>query len=260
MIKFFRNIRQTLIMENKNSKYLKYAIGEIVLVVIGILIALQINNWNTKRIERNEEIQILTNLKAEFNDAIDQLIYLDTIRVDFLSATESILKISNSDLPYDHKVLDSIFMHTLYSPTFNDPVGSLQALVSSNRIDLVKNNVLKVQLMAWPSECIDMTEGEIVENNMANNQYTSLLFGYVSLANVLDNFKISDLNFNRINKIKGVIPSKFIDSDYIGLLKDKKFINTLHMRATFINISKHESMLLINKAKEIIELIDSELL
>jgi len=49
MIKFFKHIRQNLIMENKTSKYLKYAIGEIVLVVIGILIALQINNWNEER-------------------------------------------------------------------------------------------------------------------------------------------------------------------------------------------------------------------
>lgn len=46
MIKFFRTIRQNLIMENKTGKYLKYAIGEIVLVVIGILIALSINTWN----------------------------------------------------------------------------------------------------------------------------------------------------------------------------------------------------------------------
>ena len=49
MVKFFRTIRQSLIMENKTSKYLKYAIGEVVLVVIGILIALQINNWNEQR-------------------------------------------------------------------------------------------------------------------------------------------------------------------------------------------------------------------
>ena len=49
MIKFFRKIRQNLLMENKTSKYFKYAIGEIVLVVIGILIALQINNWNEER-------------------------------------------------------------------------------------------------------------------------------------------------------------------------------------------------------------------
>ena len=49
MIKFYRKIRQNLIMENNTSKYFKYAIGEIVLVVIGILIALQINNWNEKQ-------------------------------------------------------------------------------------------------------------------------------------------------------------------------------------------------------------------
>ncbi|MCB0461581.1 MAG: DUF6090 family protein [Flavobacteriaceae bacterium] len=49
MIKFFRHIRKSLLMENKTGKYFKYAIGEIVLVVIGILIALSINNWNEKR-------------------------------------------------------------------------------------------------------------------------------------------------------------------------------------------------------------------
>ena len=49
MIKFFRKIRQNLLLENKTSKYFSYAIGEIVLVVIGILIALSINNWNEER-------------------------------------------------------------------------------------------------------------------------------------------------------------------------------------------------------------------
>lgn len=49
MIKFFRTIRQNLLSEGKTGKYLKYAIGEIILVVIGILIALQINNWNEER-------------------------------------------------------------------------------------------------------------------------------------------------------------------------------------------------------------------
>jgi hypothetical protein len=49
MLKFFRKIRQNLLMENKTRKYLTYAVGEIVLVVIGILIALQINNWNEQR-------------------------------------------------------------------------------------------------------------------------------------------------------------------------------------------------------------------
>jgi hypothetical protein len=66
MIKLFRKIRQNLIMENKTANYLKYAIGEIILVVIGILIALQINNWNTNRINTIEEGKIIRNLNSEF--------------------------------------------------------------------------------------------------------------------------------------------------------------------------------------------------
>ena len=66
MIKFFRKIRQNLLMENKTGKYLKYAIGEDVLVVIGILIALQINNWNEKRKDSNTEQVILKRLQKEY--------------------------------------------------------------------------------------------------------------------------------------------------------------------------------------------------
>jgi hypothetical protein len=62
MIKFFRKIRQRLLTENKFSKYLIYAIGEIVLVVIGILIALQINNWNQKKTERKVEQGYISSL------------------------------------------------------------------------------------------------------------------------------------------------------------------------------------------------------
>lgn len=59
MLKFFRHIRQNTIMENKTSKYIKYALGEIVLVVIGILIALSINNWNETRKTKKFEQEIL---------------------------------------------------------------------------------------------------------------------------------------------------------------------------------------------------------
>lgn len=65
MIKFFRNIRKTLIEESKTSKYIKYAIGEIILVVIGILIALQINNWNSFQNDRELEKQYLENFLIE---------------------------------------------------------------------------------------------------------------------------------------------------------------------------------------------------
>jgi len=62
MIKFFRHIRQNLIMENKTGKYLKYAIGEIVLVMIGILLALQVNNWNENRKSLIKELSLVSQL------------------------------------------------------------------------------------------------------------------------------------------------------------------------------------------------------
>ena len=64
MIKFFRRIRQQLLSENKTSKYLLYAIGEIILVVIGILIALQINNWNEIQKLKGEEIKLIQSFKT----------------------------------------------------------------------------------------------------------------------------------------------------------------------------------------------------
>ena len=63
MIKLFSNIRQKLLAEGKTSNYLKYAIGEIVLVMIGILLALQINNWNEVRKDRAYEVKMLAQIK-----------------------------------------------------------------------------------------------------------------------------------------------------------------------------------------------------
>ena len=107
MIKFFRHIRKNLLMKNRTAKYFKYAIGEITLVVIGILIALQINNWNQKRIDRNnfdEQINLVleeleVNHKAiETNylllaDSITNMILSDTLKVeDYLSSSNYRLK------------------------------------------------------------------------------------------------------------------------------------------------------------------------
>ena len=67
MIKFFRIVRQKMLTENKFSKYLIYAIGEIILVVIGILIALSINNWNQNRLDKNEEELLLSAIAKKMN-------------------------------------------------------------------------------------------------------------------------------------------------------------------------------------------------
>ena len=74
MIKFFRRIRQRLLSENKIIKYLLYAVGEIVLVVIGILIALNINNWNQEIKTKKQEIKILAELKNDLKTNLNEII------------------------------------------------------------------------------------------------------------------------------------------------------------------------------------------
>jgi len=73
MIKFFRKIRQKMLSESKFNKYLIYAIGEIILVVIGILIALSINNWNENRKTQNQLTLILYSLIEDLNDDLEYL-------------------------------------------------------------------------------------------------------------------------------------------------------------------------------------------
>lgn len=68
MTKFFQKIRHKLVVENKTSKYFKYAFGEIILVVVGILIALQINNWNETKRETQKREQLILSLKTKLKE------------------------------------------------------------------------------------------------------------------------------------------------------------------------------------------------
>ncbi len=93
MIKFFRKIRQNLLLENKTGKYLKYAIGEIVLVVIGILIALQINNWNeSRKLQKNINTYLNQKLVNLREDQL-KLIELKEFRLDAAEKSKQLLNI-----------------------------------------------------------------------------------------------------------------------------------------------------------------------
>ena len=95
MLKFFRKIRQNLLMENKTGKYLKYAIGEIVLVVVGILIALQINNWNQNRLNTQTEAELLQAISSKMKFNIRQHTMGSTRYKSVIEAAEALLIASN---------------------------------------------------------------------------------------------------------------------------------------------------------------------
>ncbi|NVK48128.1 MAG: hypothetical protein HWE09_00070 [Cyclobacteriaceae bacterium] len=93
MIKFFRKIRQRLLTQNQFSKYLIYAVGEIVLVVIGILIALQINNWNTAKVQERQRQNFLTDLGEEIRKTQQNDFNPFTIYSQYFLEMDSILEL-----------------------------------------------------------------------------------------------------------------------------------------------------------------------
>ena len=100
MIKFFRRIRKSLLLENKLSKYLLYAVGEILLVVVGILIALQVNNWNEEKKYKINERIILEDLKKNIETNND-ILQKGLIQLEALNNSSSIiLKVLRENLPY----------------------------------------------------------------------------------------------------------------------------------------------------------------
>ena len=113
MFKFFRRIRQQLLSENKFSKYLLYAVGEIILVVIGILIALSINNWNEDRKQKKEEkglyVQIIKDLDEDHDLLLNHLTLSESLKTMFKNLYEySAGKTDTLDMEYPVLLFQSI--------------------------------------------------------------------------------------------------------------------------------------------------------
>ena len=149
MIKFFRKIRQNLIMENKTSKYFKYAIGEIILVVIGILIALQINNRNQKRLQKLTLSNYYESMHEELEssrDKLDNLILGIDSLVILNRKTLEILSSNNKDsIPTLQKTLGAL--GTAWGNNFNYPI--VQEFMNEGYLAKVNNTKIKEELQAF---------------------------------------------------------------------------------------------------------------
>ena len=137
MLNFFRRIRRNLANQNKFVQYSRYAIGEIVLVVIGILIALQINNWNEQRKEIVQEQKILLQLKLDFNKNLEQLDEKISMRSDIIEASIKLLGFIDNPESIE---LDSIFFQLSFlitDPTFDPKKNNL---IESGNLNLIRND------------------------------------------------------------------------------------------------------------------------
>ena len=150
MIKFFRNIRKKLAAENKAQAYLRYAIGEIVLVVIGILIALQINNWNEERKNRISEADYYFKLLEDVDqDALEiqNQIDINQVRIDNSNKFIGLLQhgiFTQSEVV--QVMLGSISKTTF---TFQPSKAAFEDLKSSGNLGLLRDLNIKNKLIAY---------------------------------------------------------------------------------------------------------------
>jgi type II secretory pathway pseudopilin PulG len=139
MIKFFRKIRQKMLTENKFSKYLLYAIGEIVLVMIGILLALQVNNWNESQKAIKKEQFYLAKLEENLKqDSLSLSLQIERLKIKLKNIKELSLlnniSIDSLNLPLVNALLST--------SGFSSEITTWQNLQNTGKIDIIKNQAL----------------------------------------------------------------------------------------------------------------------
>ena len=177
MIKFFRNIRQNLVMENKTGKYFKYAIGEIVLVMIGILLALQVNEWNNQRLAASNEQLFLKNLQSDFKANMVEFNKIYKSSADAYLASNNLLEIIKKGDPISNNTeiehLIDMIINDFSSLDLTD--GAINEIINTGSLNIIKDRKLRKQLSNWSRTMNDMNDDiKITFDYLFNNLIPSL--------------------------------------------------------------------------------------
>lgn len=192
MIKFFRHIRQGLIKENKIGKYLKYAIGEIVLVVIGILIALQINNWNVNQIEKSQEKTYYVNIKRQIGEDKNAILANIDYNNRFLRQFEVAITIIEEN---DRSMMDSLAKISLNLTEFSDfhrQSNIYETMVNSGEIKLLNNQEI--------IEALQQLEEKYIFINKLEDLHSQAVVSFVA-PSILTMLKIVNLKVEDVEKL-----------------------------------------------------------
>ena len=180
MIKFFRRIRQKLVTESKFSKYLLYAIGEVILVMIGILLALQVNNWNIDRTDRISESKYLNNIKLDLQKDLASLNYQLEFRKEKYKGTQKLVHQLNGQPIDDLNELAYNVANTLMAERFTPNNSTYNELASSGNLNLITNDSIKILLLGL-EELYKRNTFAIEHETFDYNEYISKpLFKYAS--------------------------------------------------------------------------------
>lgn len=235
MIKFFRKIRQKMLTENKFSKYLIYAIGEIILVVIGILIALSINNWNEERKYRNLEIVTLIEIQKGLKQAKKENERSENANLETIKSYEVLLDHIEKKTPYNES-LNFHFSNLLswQEPDFN---YSGFELFKNRGSDLISNDSIRIKLLYIYEEKIQYL---VNDHNKTEWNYNNI---------VMTPFFTNNFEIDMQNRMA-------IPNDYLELMNSQQFKNKLTyligIRRYGVKQSKELGLLIKNLISDIL--------
>lgn len=261
MIKFFRNIRKKLVNENKfiqssspASRYLLYAFGEIILVVIGILIALQINSWNQDRINSRKEQDYLIGLK---NDLEKQIIsFEDSNRFnDFIvSKGESILvEFSSNGNILEIDSINKKLSYLMYTSKYLEFRTTFNELNSTGQINLIKEKSLRSEVIRYYQNSEYHKEG--VNGNTDNVIYNQI-FPIIKSSIIIDpeNFNFGNERIQLEEKLKTTFEKNLNNSDKLFEL-----VNAISLRIIVSQTNKSHVQEAQNEAQLLLDHINNEL-
>jgi hypothetical protein len=238
MIKFFRHIRQRLLKEGKLTRYLAYAIGEIILVVIGILIALQVNDWNDgqKRVmqERKMLNELLMNLRLDTSEHAWNL--------DFYKTLVNSSQFVRVGLEERHPWNDSMRVHYGHLLSHGQASFNTSAYESlkSMGIDLIRNDSIRMNLTKLHSQehnSVIQVERELAADNLIN--------------------VIAPVVTKRIRQNKDWYDST--PRNYKALMDDLEFIGVIRFKESSLKLVYHQYLTSMESTNELISMIEQEL-
>ena len=232
--------------KGKTGKYFKYAIGEIILVVIGILIAIQLNEWRHDSSNTKQKQIVLNALQLEFEANLKQL---DTV-LYYIGKVEEYYPIANKMIKnpegsFSEQDVIKVIVNLSYTWTFNPSNGALRSAISSSEIHLLENNRLIELLFSWEDVVKDSEEEA---KRLRQYQYDS----YPRLAKYM---RMSDVWRSEFpNMVAANSPS-----DSRGLLKDVYFEDYSALSYAFAFEYITELNTIKNQNKEILTLIKEDI-
>jgi type II secretory pathway pseudopilin PulG len=247
-------------MDNKTGKYIKYALGEILLVMIGILLALQVNNWNEQRNDRKREQVVLKQLQEDFQANLMQLEEkMETREKILISALELLTAFDDPAEANRDSVIKNL-ANTFHDPTY-DPIQN--DLTSSDNLILIRNNRLKRLLSNLSSDVVGVIEIEQTWTKSVNGEFGMILSELGLGRDVLNSF-MNDSNHrwlldNNEESYKIEIGTSKLGAPLNEVLTNRKLEGILGSAITLNKAANLQSEALHNRIQEILDLIQSEI-